>query len=118
MPRLFPRALGSVSLAVRQAVRGHCPSAQTASPDATMVASFDTNPLVGVFPDAVSTETMSGLTSGRFAALERVPQTPKNARPLTRDIVEHSHGQIHDLPETKPRLVDRPRRLAFVGACV
>jgi hypothetical protein len=44
--------------------------------------------------------------------------TPEQALPLTWDLVEHSHREVHDLPVANPRLVDPLCRMAFVGAHV
>src|SRR5438128_852118 len=43
-------------------------------------------------------------------------QTVKKARPFTRDLVEHSHREVHDLPAANARFVDALHRMAFIGA--
>jgi hypothetical protein len=43
--------------------------------------------------------------SGPVAARKFVLQSLENALPLARDLVENSHGEVHDLPVAKARSV-------------
>jgi hypothetical protein len=56
--------------------------------------------------------------SGRFVARKLVLQALKQARPLTRDPVQNSQREVHDLPLANARFVDPVHRMAFVRAHV
>lgn len=49
---------------------------------------------------------------------EFLPQTPEKAQSFTRDVLEHPHRDVHDLPIANPRSVHRFRCMAFVGTHV